>query len=284
MIRCLRWMPILCFFLCSSSFAGVVRIETEAKYFTVRVSVKKSAQGAKVPLPQTDGVYELLFGEPDFEQSAYARRILVLTWTPKETDKPATGVNPFTLELPVLLRQWRLDDEYTMQVGGFEGIGQRFLSRYEEMTTPGDQWLRLFASLHQADHYAQRIRPDVPEAGRALNTAIDGLNNLVRSFSVAWLEPPLGLQQKIELAFDVDNNRRASLSEAISNINSQLWREITEVERALQNKKCTYVANTIAEFDRRRQTDPRSFELQYAAGDDTYETVKQRILAAPCIR
>jgi hypothetical protein len=284
MIRCLRLVPALCLFLCSNAFAGVVRIETEAKYFTVNVSVKKSVQGSKVPLAQTDGVFELKFGASDFEQSAYARRILVFTWTPKETDKPATGVSPFTLELPILLRHWRVDDEYTMQVGSFEGIGQRFLSRYEEMTTPGDQWLRLFASLHQADHYAQRIRPNVPEAGRALNTAIDGLNNLVRSFSVAWLEPPMGLQQKIELAFDPDNRRRVSLSEALSNINSQLWREISEVERVLQDRKCTYVANTIAEFDRRRQADPRSFELQYAAGDDTYETVKKRILAEPCIR
>lgn len=270
--------------ICSNAFAGVVRIETAAKYFDVNVSVKNTAQGARIQLPQMDGVFQLMFGPQDFENAAYARRILVLTWTPKENNKPATGVSSFTLELPILLRGWRTDDEYTMRVGGFEGIGQRFLSRYEEMTTLDDQWLRLFASLHQADHYSQRIRPNVPEAGRALNTAVDGLNNLARSFSVAWLEPPLGLQQKIELAFDADNRRRATLSEALSNVNSQLWREVSELERILQDKNCAYARNTIAEFDRKRQTDPRSFELQFPVGDTTYDTVRQRILTTSCSR
>ncbi|SMC68785.1 hypothetical protein [Rhizobium sp. RU36D] len=167
---------LLLMIMANQAIAGSVRIEPPSSLFSLSVRIKDSPQDGSDPLtPDKRGIYTFEFGPKLFERSPYIRRIFVLTWTPLSEHIPARGVQPFSLEIPVLLRSWRVDDEYTIRTDGFQGIGDRWLSKYELMTNPEEQWLRLIASLQISDHYSQRIRPTVPEAGRALNTAIDSL-------------------------------------------------------------------------------------------------------------
>lgn len=265
-----------------SAAAGTVTIENASRQFSLSVRVKDNPQDGSTPLTGNGGVFETQFSASDFQRSAYARRIFVLTWTPLEADKPATGVRPFTLELPVLLRAWRVDDRYTIRADAFEGIGNRWLTYYEQMTNAEDQWIRLFASLQQADHYSHRIRPTVPEVRRAVNTAVDGLSRIAQNLPVTWLEPPLGLQQKLDHALADDARKRAQLSEALANVNSLVWRDVPELERVLSGRSCEVIRNTVGDLDRRRRDDPRSFALQFASDNKTYETVRERLLQASC--
>lgn len=275
--------PLLLLLMTTSVMAGSVIIKPASAVFSLTAKIKDSAQGADTPLSADDnGNFTYRFGPETFRSNPYAKRILVLTWTPKEPDKPARGVRPFSIELPILLRAWRLDDEYIIRAGGFDGIGERWLSNYEQMTNPEDQWIRFFASAQMADHYWHRIRPTVPESARSLNTAIEGLTRISQQLPVAWLEVPLGMQQKIDMTLARNEKKRFSLTKALSNLNSLIWRDVAYLPSFLADSSCELVQAAVRELDSRKRDEPASYALQFKPDDETYELIRQELIRSHC--
>ena len=275
--------PLLLILTTMSAMAGSVSIIPASAAFSLTVKVKNSPQGTVKPLSaDNNGNFIFSFGAATFDSAPYVRRIFVLTWTPNEENNPARGVREFSIELPILLRSWRIEDEYTIRAGSFDGIGNRWLSDYEQMTNPEDQWVRFFASAQMADHYWHRIRPTVPESARALNTAIDGLTRITQQLPVAWLELPFGMQQKIDISLARDDKKRFRLTQALANINSLIWRDVADLPEFLANSSCEFVQAAVRELDNRRRDEPTSFALQFKPDDETYNVIRDDLIRTHC--
>lgn len=263
--------------------AGTVEFKVDTQDFDVSVEVRDGPMSASEPLAAGSGTFTYTFDASAFKVSAYARRVFVIEWTPKEADKPALDLKPFVLELPILLRSWRVADKYEIPLSGFKGANNLWLGRYENMTNSGDQWTRAFASLQQAAYLSDAIRPTIPQVSRALNTAVDALSQIALPGSgVYGIEPPLGLSKVLQNALDPSDRRFSILSNALSNMNSMLWRDVPDIGRHLSDASCEVVQGTIEEYEARRRDDPKSYDLQFKPNDTTYQETKELLLKTHC--
>ncbi len=259
-----------------SATAGQVRITPVGEAFDLAVSVKSTRFDQTTPVPaDADGVFVFSFDQGLFGQSAYVERIFVLTWTPRAPDSPATGVRVFSVELPVLLRFWKVDDIYPIKAWPFDGIGDAKMAELEDLTNPEDQWRKLFASLQQADHYAHRVRPTTGEARRAFNTAVDALVSIATGTEARWLRAPVGLGEQIQDSFARDQRKRDSLFVALQNVESLVWRDLSDSSQ-LRQIACDLVPGTFAYLDRRRSDDQQSYRLQVTNSEDLLDQVQQQ--------
>ena len=268
--------------------AGEVRLMPEGKDFTVSVAVKTSPFDPERKLAEgPDGNFSYAFDASSFADSAYLERIFVVTWTPVVADKPAKGVQPFSMELPILLRAWRSDQVYVLKMPTFDAINGETLERLEQLSNPGDLWRKFFASMQQSDHYAHRIRPTSPQAKRALRTAVNGFVAIAGGVNDRWLRAPSGLPDKIRQVFELDERGRESLLAAVDQADALLWQELMRVEELMepslpQATACKSATGAFDYLDTRYRDNTPAYERLFGKGNTLLTNIRTRFLAKIC--
>lgn len=245
--------------------------------FNLEVSVKDAPHSGSTSIsPNDENIYVFSFDEGNFGNSAYKEYIITMEWDPKEDDEPVMGVESYAVEIPIILRRWRLADSYNIYAWSFSGIGNRYLTRYERMHNSGDQWQKFFASLQQVAHYTHRIRPNVPEAKRAFHSAIEALKRIAGESEIYWIKPPHGIEERIDDTFgriDTDR-RRAAILKSIHNIRSLIWHDLNNIENNLAHISCDQFYATFADLERWRREDEISYRLQVSPDSRLMENKK----------
>ncbi|QZN99355.1 hypothetical protein [Chenggangzhangella methanolivorans] len=75
-------------------------------------------------LAASDGVYAFAYDRSLFTSGAYVERIVVIGWRPKAIDVPASNVDAFSVEVPLVLRKWRADETRSVEANPFTGVGE----------------------------------------------------------------------------------------------------------------------------------------------------------------
>lgn len=252
--------------------------------FNLEVSVKDTLHSGGTSISSNDeNIYVFSFDESNFENSSYKEYILTIKWIPIEANRPVRGVESYTIEIPIILRRWRLEDSYNIQAWSFGGIGNRYLTKYERMYNPGDQWRKFFSSLQQIAYYTHRTRPNVPEAKRAFRSAVDALTIIARDSEVYWIEPPHGIEERINDSFgQTDTKRRRAIVRSVDNIRSLIWRDLNNIENDLAHISCDQFYATFSYLEDRRERNKISYRLQVSQDSMLLENKKRLVESRVC--
>ncbi len=253
-------------FAASPTVAGEVRIDARGDHFQEKIEVKLDPGAAPEEIkPGPDGIAAFTFGTDVFAASAYAERIIVITWTPKLANEPANSVAPFTVELPIVLRKWRAAEAYYIRARPMAGIGLRNRDDLESLSI-GALWTKALASLQQQDHFRRLGQGKSAEARRTLNTAVDALVEIMKASKSAWLRPPLGLKERLEQSFEGgDSVKLRSLAVGLGQLDRALWQDALLMDQRLNGANCEVVAGTFEYLDGRKAQNAAAYEQELGA-------------------
>lgn len=267
--------------LVSPAAAGEIRVElSAASTFTVTATLRDAA-GDPLATGERDptGAVVFAFGPSLFTAGAYVEALLTIVLTPPTS---AVRTREFTLELPVVLRRWRVADVYRIRFRPSEGVREELLDKYERLDNAADRWTKVIASLQQADHLAHWITPKNLGARRAQNTAVDGLVTIARTERVAWLRAPNGLYEQLKRSHEeVDDAKLGSLEQALHNVDSLVWKDLLSIEQRLKSGDCADASATFDYLAGRKEADQTAFNLQFAT-DSGLLAVKRQAAEQAC--
>ncbi|WP_156907370.1 hypothetical protein [Thalassobaculum salexigens] len=285
-MRAALWVALFTIYLVGyNTFAqaGTVRIVPKGEHFSLTVSVKDNQFSESTLIRRNDdGVFIYEFTEELFSDTAYEERIFVLTWSPKTENIPATGVQPISLEVPVLLRAWELTENYIIDAWPLDGIGNEQMTEYELITDSEGQWRKYFASWHQADHFIRRLRPTVGQARRALNTSVEGLKKISINTTVPWLLPIIGMEDVIRRSFQYDQHKRDSLIDAIHEVESLIWTDLNGMESKLNGKNCNVISRTFTYLETLRNKENKIYKIQINDDGEFLKNKKDAVINKLC--
>lgn len=257
--------------LCSplAAHAATVRVAGSAKDFTVSASVESVSGDAREAFAAVGDWLTYSFDPSVFAEGAYAQRTVVIEWTPKAPNTPSQNVQVFSVEIPLLLRQWRADETIVIDAAPMTGTGEAAVSAYELMVAPGKRWTRLLASLQQADHLAREVSPEFGRTRRAIESAINALAALSAGGTVL---PPSDLRERLRQSLESwDPKKFRSLSEALDNVESNLWKDMRTIVENLKGKPCGQVERTFAFLADRKAGNERAYDLQFPGQSDALD-------------
>jgi hypothetical protein len=263
---------------CGEARAGSISVSGKSEGFDVAASIRHEPDAEPEALPLSGDNYVYRVGDADFAASAYVEKLFVIEWKPKVPDVPAVGVKAFTVEIPVILRKWRKDENRRIDARPFIGVGQKALHDYEWMREPQGRWTRFLASLQQSDHYARRQSPDSGLARRALNTAVSALFEIAKT---GWVLPPQDLRQRLDASFqDADPRRHHSLSAAVDHVESWIWTDLPGIDRELKGEPCDVVEKTFDYLAGRKAKNESAYALQLSGTPNLLAAKREAALVA----
>jgi len=269
--------------IASPAFCGEIKFEPEKNDFELSVNVRDTPfDDGEALAKDGEGNFVFEVTQDLFRTSGYSEKIFTLQWTPLQPDHPARGVKSFSLDLPVVLRAWTMQRNILIKSGAFAGISLDRLNLYERLSNPQEQWLKFFASLQQFDHFSHRVRPTLPEARRALNTAVDGLVTISRAPKPILIGTPPNLSKNIEEAFVDQDNKRISLMTALQNVDSLIWKDVLTFSSVLAPLSCDQIKGTFSFLDERLARSPEAFDLQFNRDQKLYSGTKSSLIAKAC--
>jgi len=131
-----------------------------------------------------------------FESDAYRTLAIEITWTPTAADHPALNVEPMTIELRILLRQWVVKD-ILINSNYFTGIGDLRIERYEDETLASQQIADYLGAMLMRQHFQlNRINSRNRHALRITRAAFSAAFRIQNQYD--WFLPSEGLRRYIE--------------------------------------------------------------------------------------
>lgn len=129
--------------------------------------------------------------EPDKFFNTLSFRIInfELRWEPTQQNRPALGVQPMKVELPILFRAWNIEP-IRIETNYFSGIKENATYGYETMSQISQSFERYFASILIRSYYSSNssdLEGRFPR--RNTVTAVAAADRISKNFGSNWFLP-----------------------------------------------------------------------------------------------